>query len=893
MKKIISLSLSLIMVLTVCSFPAVINADDNAGESEEIYASDGDEVIEIEEIIDDETVSDSALEADEADITDSDNSEADETEENIDKSIKTEELNGVVFYLDTDGNLYINEISEENRICSEYTITNIFKIDDRLCAAVAEDDTDIIVINEDGSYSNYNEGIQLFTSNRDTIYNFLVGKGLNTAAACGVLANIKYESGYSPTALGDNGTSYGICQWHNSRYTSLKTYCSNNGYSYSSLTGQLYYLWYELNNDSYYTTKVLNYIKNVSNSATGAYNAAYDWCYYFEVPANKASVSKTRGNYAKNTIWPIYSPYIKPGKPTISSIQNKGTQTTFKLKVVWTAGSGGTPTSYEVWRKKGSGSYTKIKTTTSTAYTDTGLSASTKYSYKIVAKNSAGSATSAVKTAYTTPAAPTNVTVARNSSSPTSSLVISWDKVSSASSYIVVGRECTKSEYTTLGTTTGTSYTVKSLSAGTKYYYRVYAFKNDLKSAASDTVSKYTKLKAPTASSVGLKSATLSWSTATGPSGTNLAYTLYGKKATASSYSVYLKEGNNTAASSSSLSTGTQYICYVQVHNTSADTYPTSSQTVTFYTWMNAPTVSTVSGSTTKLKVSWTAVNGTANYRYKVYRRVSGNSSTTTLLTTTSGTSYTDSGLKAGTKYDYVIEVVTSSNTSTRLTKSNCATATTPTVATASLDDAEEVYADNSEGTTVILMEDDDLFDDIGKEDETTNVYSEESDDDEAIDDTEEDEAEGTDINCSIDAEFENDIKDDVDYEHPCIISNIKSDDSGITVTFTETSEQSSGIVVLAEYDDEGNMIQYMTADLSDCESGDDGIYTVYFETDMTNNIKAYILESLETMRPLSLTANAADFADDNTEDDSEEELSLPDSDGDEEADEEEEGIEA
>lgn len=47
------------------------------------------------------------------------------------------------------------------------------------------------------------------------IYDYLTGQmGLNAAAASGILANIEKESAFDPNALGDNGTSFGICQWH-------------------------------------------------------------------------------------------------------------------------------------------------------------------------------------------------------------------------------------------------------------------------------------------------------------------------------------------------------------------------------------------------------------------------------------------------------------------------------------------------------------------------------------------------------------------------------------------------------------------------------------------------------------------------------------------------------
>lgn len=142
-------------------------------------------------------------------------------------------------------------------------------------------------------------------SNEATIYKFLTGTmGLNTAAACGGLANIEAESSFNPTVYGDNGTSYGICQWHNSRFTNLKNWCSKNGYNYQTINGQLNFLHHELKN-SY--PSVWNKLKTVNNSNTGAYEAGYHWCYYYEVPNNRESKSVSRGNTAKKKYWPNYS----------------------------------------------------------------------------------------------------------------------------------------------------------------------------------------------------------------------------------------------------------------------------------------------------------------------------------------------------------------------------------------------------------------------------------------------------------------------------------------------------------------------------------------------------------------------------------------------------------
>ena len=96
-------------------------------------------------------------------------------------------------------------------------------------------------------------------------------------------------------------TSYGICQWHADRWTNLKNYCNKNGYSWTTLNGQLNYLKYELSTNQY--NYIYRYLKGVSNDANGAYNAGYYWCYKFEVPQYRAQKSITRGNSAKNTYW--------------------------------------------------------------------------------------------------------------------------------------------------------------------------------------------------------------------------------------------------------------------------------------------------------------------------------------------------------------------------------------------------------------------------------------------------------------------------------------------------------------------------------------------------------------------------------------------------------------
>ena len=118
---------------------------------------------------------------------------------------------------------------------------------------------------------------------------------LNPAAIQGILANIEYESDFSPTAWGDGGTSYGLCQWHESRYRSLFLFCQKNGYTPDSVIGQMRYLEQELTEDY---PALLTYLQTVENRAVGAYNVAWYWCYYYEIPTQRDEQAILRGELA-------------------------------------------------------------------------------------------------------------------------------------------------------------------------------------------------------------------------------------------------------------------------------------------------------------------------------------------------------------------------------------------------------------------------------------------------------------------------------------------------------------------------------------------------------------------------------------------------------------------
>lgn len=142
-------------------------------------------------------------------------------------------------------------------------------------------------------------------SAEEIIYRYLIDEmGLNTAAACGILANIKSESNFDYTASGDNGHAYGLCQWNGIRALKLHEYCSSEELGSTSIEGQLAFLHYELETLFPDTWKKL---QTVTNDAAGAYEAAYCFCINYEAPQNTEAAATLRGTIARNAFWPVWS----------------------------------------------------------------------------------------------------------------------------------------------------------------------------------------------------------------------------------------------------------------------------------------------------------------------------------------------------------------------------------------------------------------------------------------------------------------------------------------------------------------------------------------------------------------------------------------------------------
>lgn len=80
-------------------------------------------------------------------------------------------------------------------------------------------------------------------------YYFLVGRGLSTVQAAGVVGNLQWESKLDPrleVTDTDSRLHRGIAMWDPTRWQDLLTFVYSKGFDPKSLEGQLEFLWHEL-----------------------------------------------------------------------------------------------------------------------------------------------------------------------------------------------------------------------------------------------------------------------------------------------------------------------------------------------------------------------------------------------------------------------------------------------------------------------------------------------------------------------------------------------------------------------------------------------------------------------------------------------------------------------
>jgi len=244
-----------------------------------------------------------------------------------------------------------------------------------------------------------------------------------------------------------------------------------------------------------------------------------------------------------------------PGETTPPSIPSNLTATALtysKTSLTWTASTDNTAVAgYKIFRNG-----TQVGTSNAAAYTDTGLTAETNYSYTVAAYDAAGntsalSGSASVKTKVFTPPPPTPVGLTATATSP-SQIKLNW---TAATSTKVTGYNIFRNSVLIALVTNGTTYTNNGLTPSTNYTYTIAS--NDITggvSSQTESVNATTlaavaaDTQAPTAPS-GLTAVTVS------SSRINLSWTASTDTVGVTGYSIF-RDGINIAV----VSNGTSYV---------------------------------------------------------------------------------------------------------------------------------------------------------------------------------------------------------------------------------------------------------------------------------------------------------------------------------------------
>ena len=482
------------------------------------------------------------------------------------------------------------------------------------------------------------DGISLLSSNSESsnttiVFNYLVDElKMNSAAACGVLANIYYESGFDPHMEGDNNTSYGICQWHADRKTNLINYCKSNNLDYTTLEGQLAFLKYELVN-SY--SKIYNYMLDEKNTADGAYDAGWYWCYNFEVPANRETVSVTRGNLAKNTYWEQYGKdEIAP--PAISNLQSLENGILLQWKV--TAGVSG----YNIYRKTSlSDAWTQIDSVSDgdiNRYTDKNVSCGTTYYYAVtsyVGDNAYDTYVTTESVNYRTGPGTSyakagtlesGVQVKVDPSYKKTADGYTWYKIHYSGSDYYVASQYLKKQSSASGSTT--------LQESEKSSYKSIMYLTQVTLTKSENTADGVKI---------------SWNKVKGAS----EYYVYRKGSDGKYTRLGKSSGNTLNYTDKTAESGSTYTYTVRA--VSGDSIGTYKSTSTIYC-LAYPVISSVSNVQNGIHISWNKVKGASEYY--LYRKSSDGVYSRLASVSESTLSYTDKKAVNGEKYVYTLRAV-------------------------------------------------------------------------------------------------------------------------------------------------------------------------------------------------------------------------------------------
>ena len=236
--------------------------------------------------------------------------------------------------------------------------------------------------------------------------------------------------------------------------------------------------------------------------------------------------------------------------------------------------------------------------------------------------------------------------------------VISWSKVGGATQYEVYRSATGKANsFSIIRRTSALTYTDVNAAAGNTYYYVVRAINGSVKSAfcaAQSIQYAVASLNAPTMTLTSAASGqpVVSWTKVSGAAQYEVYRSTNGKNFSIVRRTAALSYTDTSAAA------GTTYYYQVRAINGSVKSAFCAAQSIQYaITSLNAPTMTLTSAASGQPVVSWTKVNGAA--QYEVYRSTNGKNFS--IVRRTAALSYTDTSAAAGTTYYYQVRAINGS----------------------------------------------------------------------------------------------------------------------------------------------------------------------------------------------------------------------------------------
>ena len=242
--------------------------------------------------------------------------------------------------------------------------------------------------------------------------------------------------------------------------------------------------------------------------------------------------------------------------------------------------------------------------------------------------------------------------------------VIRWSKVGGATKYEVYRSATGKANsFSIIRRTSALTYTDVNAAAGNTYYYVVRAMKD---SGSSAVYSKFspaqsiqyaiTSLNAPTMTLTSAASGqpVISWTKVNGAAQYEVYRSATGK---ANSFSI-IRRTSALTYTDVNAAAGNTYYYVVRAINGSVKSAFCAAQSIQYaITSLNAPTMTLTSAASGQPVVSWTKVNGAA--QYEVYRSTNGKNFS--IVRRTAALAYTDTSAAAGTTYYYQVRAINGS----------------------------------------------------------------------------------------------------------------------------------------------------------------------------------------------------------------------------------------